>query len=247
MNVAPVVAEVALLAVLAATLGVWIVLRRLAFFSHAVGTAAFPGLVVAGSLGVAAPVAGLGSALLAAGGVRGLRGVPRLENDAATGLVLAAALALGAIAAAGEDVHVEELLFGALTEVGWGEVALTAGATLLATAAHAARRRRWLADGLDGRAPDALLLAAVAVAVIAAVDAVGALLVGAVLVLPAATARLLTADLASLRRAAAGLALVEAGAAVALAEALDAEAGAALAVVAGAVFALAAAATRSTA
>ena len=40
--------ESLLLAVLAGVLGSWIVLRRLAFFTHGVGTAAFPGLVVAG-------------------------------------------------------------------------------------------------------------------------------------------------------------------------------------------------------
>ena len=40
-----------LLAVAAGLLGTWIVLRRLAFFAHAAGTATFPGLVVAGSVG----------------------------------------------------------------------------------------------------------------------------------------------------------------------------------------------------
>lgn len=233
---APVGVQILLLSLLAGTLGAWVVLRRLAFYSHAVGTAAFPGLVIAAPLGVAAPLAGLGSALLAALGVRGLRGLPRLGPDAATGLVLAAALAVGAIAAT-EEVHVEELLFGALTEVGWGEVAFTAAAAVLVLAAEAARRRSWLADGLDGRAPDLVLLVAVAVAVIAAVDAVGALLVGAILVMPAATARLVTRDVRDLRRVAASLALAELFAAVLVAEALDTEAGAALAVIAGIVFA----------
>ena len=45
------VAEVLLLSVAAGLLGTWIVLRGLAFFSHAVGTAAFPGLVLADGLG----------------------------------------------------------------------------------------------------------------------------------------------------------------------------------------------------
>ncbi len=40
-------AELALLSVPAGLLGAWIVLRRLAFYTHAVGTATFPGLVVA--------------------------------------------------------------------------------------------------------------------------------------------------------------------------------------------------------
>ena len=46
--------ESLLLAALAGVLGSWIVLRRLAFFTHGVGTAAFPGLVIAAPAGVAA-------------------------------------------------------------------------------------------------------------------------------------------------------------------------------------------------
>ena len=44
--------EIVLLAPLAGLLGAQIVLRRLAFFTHSVGTAAFPGLVAAGPLGL---------------------------------------------------------------------------------------------------------------------------------------------------------------------------------------------------
>jgi manganese/iron transport system permease protein len=48
------IVEALLLAGLAGVLGSWIVLRRFAFFAHGVGTAAFPGLVVAGPAGVGA-------------------------------------------------------------------------------------------------------------------------------------------------------------------------------------------------
>ena len=85
--------EILLLAVLAGALGAWIVLRRLAFFTHSVGTAAFPGLVVAGPWGIAPQLAALGAAL----GFAGAR--ERLardgDEDAATGILLVGALALG--------------------------------------------------------------------------------------------------------------------------------------------------------
>ena len=45
--------EMLLLAVPAGLLGTWIVLRRLAFFTHAVGTVSFPGLVLASAWGIA--------------------------------------------------------------------------------------------------------------------------------------------------------------------------------------------------
>ena len=57
------IAELALLAVLAGVLGSWIVLRRLAFYTHAVGTATFPGLVVAAPWGVAPQLTALAAAL----------------------------------------------------------------------------------------------------------------------------------------------------------------------------------------
>src|ERR1700754_2916884 len=66
------VLELLLLSVGAGLLGTWIVMRGLAFYSHAVAAAAFPGLVLAAGLGFA-PVAGaLGAGALMAAGVGGL-------------------------------------------------------------------------------------------------------------------------------------------------------------------------------
>jgi manganese/iron transport system permease protein len=76
-----------------------------------------------------------------------------------------------------------------------------------------------------------------------ALDAVGALLVTVVLVVPAATARLLTDRLAALRLGAVALAAAEGVAAVWLADVLNVGAGPALAVLGGAVFAIVAVAT----
>ena len=55
-------AEVLLLSAGAGVLGCWIVLRGLSFYSHAVGTAAFPGLVLADGLSFAAPLGALAAA-----------------------------------------------------------------------------------------------------------------------------------------------------------------------------------------
>src|SRR5918999_2101773 len=62
-------AEVVVLALAGGMLGTWIVLRRLAFFSHAVGSATFPGLVAADATGVSPTLTGLAVALGYAGGV----------------------------------------------------------------------------------------------------------------------------------------------------------------------------------
>ena len=67
--------EVLLLGAAGGLLSAWIVLRRLAFFSHAAGSATFPGLVAADASGVSPTLAGLAVALGYAGGVQ--QGGPR--------------------------------------------------------------------------------------------------------------------------------------------------------------------------
>ncbi|MGC1165509.1 MAG: metal ABC transporter permease, partial [Solirubrobacterales bacterium] len=66
--------EILILAIPAGLLGTWIVLRGLAFFSHAVGTASFPGLVLAEGLGFPAALGAFGAAIAFAGGASALRG-----------------------------------------------------------------------------------------------------------------------------------------------------------------------------
>jgi ABC-type Mn2+/Zn2+ transport system permease subunit len=243
-------AELTLLAVLAGVLGSWIVLRRLAFFAHAAGTATFPGLVVAGPWGIPPQAGALGAALAFAAGLAGLSRRPRFDTSAATGVLLVGLLALGAILAS--DVYrsgagVDALLVGNLLAVGTRDLVLTAGAVVAVLAADRVLHRRWAAATFDPDGARALgadppwatpvLIGAVALAAVIAVDAVGALLAGVVLVVPAATVRLLTDDLAALRAGAAILALAEGTAALWLAGRLDVGPGPAFALIGGIVFA----------
>jgi manganese/iron transport system permease protein len=248
--------EVLLLAALAGVLGTWVVLRRLAFSTHAIGTATFPGLVVAGPWGIAPPLAALATGLLFAAGVERLARGRRVAVDAATGLLLVAALAIGVVLAS--DVYasgagVDRLLFGSLIGLGPEDLWLTAAAVAGALVVDAALRRTWLAAGFDAdsaralglsvAAADRLLLVALAAAVVVALDAVGALLVSVVLVVPAATVRLLDPGVRAMQLATAALAAAEGVGAVLLADALNVGPGPAMAVLGGAVFALVAAGT----
>src|ERR671936_637844 len=130
--------EVLLLAAGAGLIGTWIVLRGLAFYAHAVGTAAFPGLVLADGLGFAATIGAAGSALVVATGVAWLSRRERERYDTMTALVLVAALALGVILAS--DVfhsgsNVETLLFGSLLVIDPGYLALAGATSSLAAVA----------------------------------------------------------------------------------------------------------------
>jgi ABC-type Mn2+/Zn2+ transport system permease subunit len=249
--------ELVLLAVTGGVLGAWIVLRRLAFFSHAAGSATFPGLVAADASGVTPMIAGIAVALGYAGAVQ--RTAAR-DHGEATALLLVAALATGVILAS--DVFesgavVDRLLFGTLLGLDTADIVLSALVAVLAAAGALALGRTWSAVGFDpdgahalglptGRA-DLLLLALVAVAAVAAIPAVGALLVTAIYVLPAAAARMLTVSIRGLVACALAVALAEGVVGLYLAYWLDVPAGPPVAVLGATVCLVLAAATRGSA
>jgi ABC-type Mn2+/Zn2+ transport system permease subunit len=211
--------ELGLLALAGGVLGAWIVLRRLAFFAHAVGSATFPALVAADAGGVSPTLAGVGMALAYAGGV-GRVGRTRVgaaaprgpgELGEATALLLVAALATGIVLASDvfeSSAAVDRLLFGTLLGLTTGDLLLSAAVAALALVGTLALGRSWAALAFDPDAAPALgvpaarveltLLALVAVAAVAAIPAVGVLLVTAIYVLPAAAARLLARSVPSL-------------------------------------------------
>jgi ABC-type Zn uptake system ZnuABC Zn-binding protein ZnuA/ABC-type Mn2+/Zn2+ transport system permease subunit len=195
--------EVLILALGAGVLGTWIVLRGLAFFSHAVGTAAFPGLVLADGVGFAAPLGAFGVAALFTAAVWALSRRRRAAYDSLTALVLVGCLAAGVILAS--DVfrsgsNVEQLLFGSLLLVDGADIRLAIVATAIVLVASLTLGRRWLAAGFDELGDPASgshagwldlgLLALIALATTAALTIIGALLVAALFVAPAATVRL---------------------------------------------------------
>ncbi len=243
--------ELLLLAVLAGTLGCWIVLRGLAFPAHGAASAAFPGLVLADGLGFAAWLGGFGAALLFALAV-GRLATRRAGGgqDTTTALMLVGALALGIVLASdvfGSAASVETLLFGSLLAIGPGDVRLAAAVALVALVATWLLGSRWLATGFDAgsaralglrsAAPDVALLVLVALAAVATLPAVGALLAAALLVVPAATTRLLTDRIPTWQLATVALAAAEGTVALWLAVELNAPPGATVAVTTGAVFA----------
>jgi ABC-type Mn2+/Zn2+ transport system permease subunit len=244
--------EVLILAVPAGLLGTWIVLRGLAFFSHAVGTAAFPGLVLADGLGFSAPLGAFGVALIFSLGASLLSRDDEEARDSAVAIALVGCLASGVILASdvfGSGSNVETLLFGSLLLVDGSDIALAgiaAGATVLASALLG---HRWLAAGFDpGTAPalitgsgmlDVALLALIALSVVAALSVLGALLVAALFVVPALTARLFVERMRAWQLASAALVALEGTAGLWLSVKTNAPPGGTIAVVAGTVFALA--------
>jgi zinc/manganese transport system substrate-binding protein len=241
--------EIAILAIPAGLLGTWIVLRRLAFFSHAVGTAAFPGLVLADGLGFAASLGAFGAALVFTAG-NALLGRARDEGrDSVVALVLVGCLAAGVILASdvfGSGANVETLLFGSLLLIDDADIRLAAIAALATLLASALCGRRWLAHGFDPAAGgvwerrllDALLLVLIALATTATLAVVGSLLVAALFVVPAATTRMLTSRVVPWQLASIALVAVEGTAGLWLSVKTDAPPGATIACASGGLFAI---------
>src|SRR4051812_42021079 len=225
----------------------------MAFYAHATGTAAFPGLVLADGLGFAAPLGALAAAAVFAGAVVALGARRPAGRDSVTAMALVGFLAAGVLLASdvfGSGARVDTLLFGSLLAVGPRDLVLAVVAGVLAAAGSTVLGERWLARGFDpgaaralglrSRWPDLVLAGLIAFASVAALSAVGALLVTALFVVPAATARLLTHRLRTWQWLSVALAALDGVAGLWLAVQANAPPGATIAVIAGAGFALAA-------
>lgn len=196
--------ELTLLGLLSGVAGTLIVLRRRSFFAVALSHATFPG-------GVVFAVAGwnllLGQALFAVVLVllmTALARVPGQGRQVASGIVLAFGFALGTLLASlnpGLGVPVEALLVGSPLAVSPADIAVTGVALFSAFVIAAVYGRRILfhtfdpigfqASGFRVWPVELVVTGIITAAVVVAMPAVGAILGVAVLIGPAAAARVL--------------------------------------------------------
>lgn len=118
----------------AGLIGTWVVLRGLSFYSHAIGTAAFPGLVLADGLGFSAALGAFGMAALFTALSSLIGRSARTATDSATALVLVACLAAGVILASdvfSSGANIDTLLFGSLLAIGTGDLLLAGAAAVV--------------------------------------------------------------------------------------------------------------------
>ncbi|MBC3413309.1 MULTISPECIES: metal ABC transporter permease [Pseudomonas] len=194
-------------------LGTLVVVKRFAFFSEAVGHAALTGVAIGILLGepYTGPYGSLfGYCLLFGILLNYLRNRTGLSPDTLIGVFLSVSLALGAsllLMLAGKiNVHIlENVLFGSvLTVSGQDLLVLGIVATLVLALALPLYNRIMLASfnpqlaavrGVAVKTLDYLFVVLVTLVTVAAVKVIGAILVGALLVIPAAAARLVSQSL----------------------------------------------------
>jgi zinc/manganese transport system permease protein len=194
-----------LVALAAGLIGYFIVVRNSAFAAHALAHIGFPGATGAVLLGL--PVSA-GLALFCIGGalVIGALGKRADEREVATGTVLAAATGLGLFfssLATRSSSTVTNVLFGNLLAVTHQQLVMFAGSVVVLATVIAFIYRPLLfasvnpavaeARGVPVRLLSVIFMVLLGMAVTMAVQAVGTLLLFALVVTPAATAIMLTA------------------------------------------------------
>ncbi len=211
-------AEVVLVGIAGGALGCWIILSGLSYGAESLAHALFPGLVAATLLGFPLLLGGLAGVAVAALGVALASRVPTLERDTAVAVVVTGLFGLGALLALSAEVPpgLGGLLFGDILGVSPGDVLLAAGLVALVLGTLAVLHGRLLVAGFDrasagalGVSPEAMtlvLLLLLALSIVVAVQGLGNLLVVAVLVGPAAAARLVARRMAPMMALAALLA-----------------------------------------
>ncbi|GAA4588189.1 ABC-type Mn2+/Zn2+ transport system permease subunit [Actinoplanes octamycinicus] len=197
------VVEAVLAGTLGAVVGVQVVVRRLSFFTMALTHATFPGVVAAALLGVNILVGGVVAGTVVTLGVVALSRRAGQGATAATGVLLSAGFALGAALVASRNGFGKDLsavLTGSILTVGDRDL-ITTGVVLIVVAGLLVAFARPLRfSGFDPagaraagvRVPfwDLMLLLIVQVTVVVTVPAAGTFLAVALIVAPAAAARL---------------------------------------------------------
>jgi manganese/iron transport system permease protein len=191
--------------VVCGVVGTFVVLRGMAFIGDAVAHSVFPGVAIGYALGtnlaLSGAAAGLGTALT----IAFLSQNRRLREDAVIGVLFALAFGIGIVVVSTQSNYTGDLasfLFGQILGISDTDVLTVAIVGALIVASTLAFRKELVAVSLDRETAlamglpafwlDALLYVMVTLAVVISLQAVGNILVLALLVTPASAARMLT-------------------------------------------------------
>lgn len=194
----------AVAAAVCALLSCWLVLIGWSLMGDAVSHAVLPGVVVASMVGLPFAAGALVAGFVAVGAIGVIRDRSHVKEDAAMGIVFTTMFAVGLvlISVVPSQTDLQHIVFGDVLGVSDAEL-IQMGVLALAAAIVLVVKRRDLtlyafdpqhafAIGLSPRRLRALLLAVLAATAVVALQVAGVILVVAMLVIPGATARLLT-------------------------------------------------------
>lgn len=232
-----------------AVVGCHVVLRGMAFIGDAVAHAVFPGIAIAFALQVSVLFGGALTGTAVAVAVAYFSQRRRVKEDALIGIFFAAAFAAGLVVMSridGYSASLTSFLFGSITGVPSRDVTVTALGGALIVALVLALTRRFTIVALDRETARALgynvflldlaLYLCVTAAVVLSIRTVGNILVLALLLTPAATARLVTQRLQTMMAVAVAIGVAGSVAGIYLSWALDLPTGATIVLTLTAIF-----------
>lgn len=199
---------VSLVAIVAAVVGTFVVLKGLAFLGDAIAHTAFTGIAVGLLVGIGIHFSAFFFAVLTALGVVVLTRVSQVKNDTALAILFTGVFALGIVLLSTSPGYVGDLnslLLGSVLAIQSREIALIGGFALLLLGVLALFLPQFVLVSFDPVGAEAagfpvvffqsLLLVLTAAAIVISIQAVGVVLVVALLTTPAAAAGLLTTKL----------------------------------------------------
>ncbi len=193
-----------LAAVVCALLSCWLVLIGWSLMGDAVSHAVLPGVVLAYIAGAPFAIGALVFGFLAVALIGAIRSTSRVKEDAAIGIVFTTLFALGLvlISVTPSQTDLGHIVFGNVLGVSPADLVQIAILAAIALALLLLKRRdltlfafdatQAFAIGLSPRLLSALLLGLIALTAVVSLQVVGVVLVVAMLVIPGATAHLLT-------------------------------------------------------
>lgn len=232
------------MAVAAGLVGSFAVMRRMTLASDAISHVALPGIGLALAFGVHPALGAAAALVLGAVLIWGLENRTRIATETLIGVVFSTALAVGGLLTSGEELI--DALLGSPRALAPGELVIgLAGAVAVVSFILAARNRLIVAlvspdlartIGIDVRRLDLLYLFAFALTVALGLRYLGVLLMGSLIIIPAATAKYLARSLRGMFSIAVAAAVFATVAGDAIANRLDRPTGPLIVVVAAAVF-----------
>jgi manganese/iron transport system permease protein len=212
-----------LVGIVCAVMGTFVVLKGLAFIGDAVSHATFPGLVIAYLLGAPLYIGGAIAAVITALAIGFVSRRGRLRFDTSVGVLFAGTFAFGVLLFSGIRNYVADLLgylLGNVLGIGIGDLIQVAllGAIVLGVVLLIRKELLFAtfdplgaaASGLPVAALEYLLLALLGVTIVVSIQAVGIIMVVAMLVTPSATGQLLVVRFGQMMAIAVGIAAVSA-------------------------------------
>lgn len=191
--------------ILCSVMGTYVVLRKLSFIGDGIAHASFAGIVIAYLRGIDYYVGAAVVAVITALGIGFVHRRGRISLDTTIGVLFTGAFALGVFLMSRQKnyaVDLQSFLFGDILGVGIGDLALILALGIAVAVAIVVLYRGLLyttfdpvvadASGIRAATVEYVLLVLLALTIIVALQAVGIVLVAALLVTPAAAAYQLT-------------------------------------------------------